>query len=200
MRRFPEPIQQLMAAFSRLPGVGPKTALRYVYHVLKQPSTEADLMARALQQLHSRTRLCPECFAYTETETCEICHTSSRDRGLLCVVEESRDIATIESTDVYKGLYHVLGGLLNPMDGVTAETLRVRELLEHVRASSALTEIILALPSTIQGETTSLYLIKRLSEFPVRITRLARGLPVGASLEYADDVTLGSAIQGRQQT
>jgi recombination protein RecR len=116
------------------------------------------------------------------------------------VVEESRDIATIESTDVYKGLYHVLGGLLNPMDGVTAETLRVRELLEHVRASSALTEIILALPSTIQGETTSLYLIKRLSEFPVRITRLARGLPVGASLEYADDVTLGSAIQGRQQT
>jgi len=200
MRRFPEPIQHLMAAFARLPGVGPKTALRYVYYVLKQPEAEAELMARALQQLHHQIHICPECFTYTETEICDICKSSSRDRDLLCVVEESRDIATIESTGVYKGLYHVLCGLLNPMDGMTAETLHIRELFDRLRASSAVTEVILALPSTIQGETTTLYLSKRLAEFPLKITRLARGLPAGASLEYADDVTLGSAIQGRQQT
>lgn len=200
MRRFPEPIQHLMAAFARLPGVGPKTALRYVYYVLKQPAADAELMAHALQHLHGHIHVCPECFTYTETETCDICKNSLRDHSLLCVVEESRDIATIESTDIYKGRYHVLGGLLNPMDGITAETLHIRELLDRLRTSSAITEVILALPSTIQGETTTLYLSKRLSEFPVSITRLARGLPAGASLEYADDITLGSAIRGRQQT
>ena|SRR3989339_336690 len=200
MRRFPEPIQHLMAAFARLPGVGPKTALRYVYYVLKQPAADAELMAHALQHLHGHIHICPECFTYTETEICDICKNSSRDHNFLCVVEESRDIATIESTDVYKGCYHVLGGLLNPMDGITAETLHIRELIDRLRSSSTITEVILALPSTIQGETTMLYLAKRLSEFPIKITRLARGLPAGASLEYADDITLGSAICGRQQT
>lgn len=198
MRRFPDPIQNLVSAFSRLPGVGPKTALRYVYFLLKINKMDVESMARALRDLHEKINICPSCYTYTELEICEICQNEKRDRAQLCVVEVSRDIATIEATDEYNGYYHVLGGFLNPLDGATPETLRIRELLERLRDDSDVKEVILALSPTVQGETTMMYLQKQLVPRGVRVTRLARGLPIGASLEYADEITLGDAIKGRR--
>lgn len=197
MRKFPEPIQNLVAAFSRLPGVGPKTALRYVFYLLKQPKSDLDVMARALVALGEKVRVCDTCYTYTELETCEICRDQKRDPNLLCVVEESRDIATIESTDAYRGRYHVLGGVLSPIEGVTPNVLRIRELQERLDAHPEIQEIILACSPTVQGESTMLFLAKELQRHNKKITRLARGLPVGATLEYADEVTLGSALKGR---
>jgi len=132
MRRFPEPISNLVATFARLPGVGPKTALRYVYYLLKQPKADLDVMARALVQLGERIRVCSVCFTYTEQEVCDICQDPKRNRAQICVVEESRDISTIESTNVYTGLYHVLGGNLNPIEGMIPDTIRIRELKEKL--------------------------------------------------------------------
>ncbi|HBK35235.1 MAG: Recombination protein RecR [Candidatus Uhrbacteria bacterium GW2011_GWE2_40_58] len=198
MRRFPDPIQNLVSSFSRLPGVGPKTALRYVYSLLKQSKTDVEMMGVALQRLHQEIRICPNCFTYTEMEICDICQDQSRDHETICVIEESRDIATIEATDEYNGYYHVLGGVLNPLDGITPDTLRIRELIKKIQNDSRVKEILLALSPTIQGETTMMYLTKQLEPLNVRVTRLARGLPIGATLEYADEITLGDAIKERK--
>ena len=200
MRRFPDPIQNLVSAFSRLPGVGPKTALRYVYFLLKIPKTDVESMARTLHNLHAQITVCPSCFTYTELEKCEICQNEKRNRTQLCIVEESRDIATIEATDEYNGYYHVLSGVLNPLDGATPETLRIRELIEKLKTDERIQEVILALSPTIQGETTMMYLTKQMAAANVRVTRLARGLPIGASLEYADEITLGDALKGRRES
>ena len=199
MRRFPDPIQNLVSAFSRLPGVGPKTALRYVYFLLKQSKTDVELMGRALQKLHEDINICPSCFTYTELTVCEICQNEKRDHKILCVVEESRDISTIEATDEYNGYYHVLGGVLNPLDGATTETLRIKHLVTRIHEDDQIKEIILALSPTVQGETTMMYLTKQLNQLAVRVTRLARGLPIGATLEFADEITLGDAIKGRKE-
>lgn len=199
MRRFPEPITNLVAAFSRLPGVGPKTALRYVFYLLKQPKADVQIMAQALLNLKERTNVCARCYTYTERTHCEICENPKRQPQLLCVVEEPRDISTIESTGSYHGFYHVLGGTLNPIEGMTPETLRVRELKERLIATPEIEEIILAFSPTIHGETTMFYLQKQLSPFGKTMTRLARGLPVGATLEFADEVSLGEALQGRKK-
>ena len=198
MRRFPEPISNLVAAFSRLPGVGPKTALRYVYYMLKQPKSDLGVMARALIQLGERINVCKRCFMYTERELCDTCEDPKRDTSLICVVEESRDIATIEATNAYTGLYHVLGGNLNPIEGLTPDAIRIRQLHERLLKDSSIQEIILALSPTSHGETTIMYLTKRLAPLGRRITRLARGLPVGATLEFADEVTLGDAMKYRK--
>ncbi|MBT5808331.1 recombination protein RecR [Candidatus Uhrbacteria bacterium] len=198
MRRFPEPISNLVAAFSRLPGVGPKTALRYVYYMLKQPKSDLGVMARALIQLGERINVCTRCFMYTERELCDTCEDPKRDTSLICVVEESRDIATIEATNAYTGLYHVLGGNLNPIEGLTPDAIRIRQLHERLLKDSSIQEIILALSPTSHGETTIMYLTKRLAPLGRRITRLARGLPVGATLEFADEVTLGDAMKYRK--
>jgi recombination protein RecR len=197
MRKFPEPITNLVAAFARLPGVGPKTALRYVYYLLKQPKADLHVMARALLELGERIQTCSTCFTYTERALCEQCADTRRDVSMLCVVEEPRDISTIEATGVYHGLYHVLGGTLSPIEGITPETLRVRELVLRIQ-SGGTTEVILALSPTTQGETTILYLTKLLSPH-VQVTRLARGLPMGATLEFADEITLGDALKGRRK-
>lgn len=197
MRKFPEPITNLVAAFSRLPGVGPKTALRYVYYMLKQPKADLHVMARALLELGDKIQTCPTCFTYTERALCEQCTDIRRDQTILCVVEEPRDISTIESTNVYNGRYHVLGGTLNPIEGITPEALRIRELVQRIQAGE-ISEVILALSPTTQGETTILYLTKLLSPH-VPVTRLARGLPMGATLEFADEVTLGDALKGRKK-
>ncbi len=199
MRRFPEPIQNAAAALARLPGVGPKTALRYVFYLLKQPKADIDSVARALTTLGERTRTCARCFTYTAgTDACEVCADPRRDDSLLCVVEESRDIATMEATGAYKGRYHVLGGCLNPIEGVTPDVLRVRELEERVAAGPEVREIILAFSPHVQGETTILYLARRLAPHGRTVTRLARGLPIGATIEYADEITLGDAFKGRR--
>lgn len=199
MRRFPEPISNLVAAFARLPGVGPKTALRYVFYLLSQPKFDLEVMARALTQLGERIKTCPRCFTYTEAQMCEICQDPKRDASLLCVVEEARDISTIESTDQYHGLYHVLGGTLNPIEGMTPDTIRFRQLRERLEADPAVSEIILALSPTTQGEATILFLQKTLTPLGRSMTRLARGLPLGATLEFADEVTLGDAITSRRK-
>ena len=199
MRKFPEPIQNAVAAFSRLPGVGPKTALRFVYYLLRQPKNDLDVMAQTIVTLVERVGVCRTCFAYTDQkDLCEICTDMRRDRDVICVIEESRDIATIETTGAFRGLYHVLGGTLNPIEGITPEVLRIRELIERVSSSANVREVILALSPTVAGETTILYLSKQLAPLGRKITRLARGLPIGATLEYADEITLGDALKGRR--
>ncbi len=198
MRKFPEPISNLVATFSRLPGVGPKTALRYVFYLLKQPKAELQLMARALLNLGEHINVCPRCFTYTEFTMCSICQDPKRAQNVLCVIEEPRDIATIEATGFFTGLYHVLGGTLNPIEGMTPDALRVRELKERLTTDPHIQEIILALSPTIQGEATIMYLQKQLAPLGKTVSRLARGLPVGATLEFADEVSLGDALSGRK--
>lgn len=198
MRKFPEPISNLVAAFSRLPGVGPKTALRYVYYLLKQPTSDLDVMARALVALGEKVKVCGSCFMYAESESCEICRDPRREANILCVVEESRDIATIEATDAYHGRYHVLGGVLSPIEGVTPSVLRIRELEERIESHPEIEEIILACSPTVQGESTMLFLKNQLERHQRKITRLARGLPIGATIEFADEVTLEGAFKGRR--
>jgi recombination protein RecR len=199
VRRFPEAIQNAVAAFARLPGVGPKTALRFVFYLLRQPKGESAAFARALLALGEQVEVCKRCGTYAESEICHICADAQRDGRLLCVVEEARDIATLESTGLYRGRYHVLGGTLNPLEGMTAEALRIRELEARLAAEPEISELILALSPTSSGETTMLLLAKRLAPAGKKITRLARGLPTGASLEYADEVTLGDALRGRRE-
>ncbi len=199
MRRFPEPISNLVAAFARLPGVGPKTALRYVFYLLSQPTFDLEVMARALIQLGERIKTCPRCYTYTEQELCEICQDPRRDASLLCVVEEARDISTIEATGMYNGFYHVLGGTLNPIEGMTPDTIRYRQLRERLASEPNIQEVILALSPTTHGEATIMFLQKSLAPLGRSLTRLARGLPLGATLEFADEVTLGDAIQSRKK-
>ncbi|MBI4599269.1 recombination protein RecR [Candidatus Uhrbacteria bacterium] len=201
MRRFPEPIQNLVSAFMRLPGVGPKTALRYVFALLKMSKYDVTQMARLMQELSERIAVCRECFSYTEGRNiCEYCSDPKRDPRLLCVVETSRDISTIENTDAFAGKYFVLGGTLNPMEGMTPDVLNVHPLLQKISASPALEEIILGFSPDVHGEMTMLYLTKQLRPLERKITRLARGLPTGASIEFADEVTLGDALRGRRET
>lgn len=199
MRRFPEPIQNAAAAFSRLPGVGPKTALRYVFYLLRQPKADIESVARSLLTLADRIRVCTRCFTYTAgADLCEICADARRDKTVLCVVEEPRDISTMEATDVFKGHYHVLGGTLNPIEGITADVLRVKELEDRLVADPGIKEVILAFSPNVQGETTIMFLSKRLGGLNRSVTRLARGLPMGATIEYADEITLGDALKGRR--
>ena len=198
MRRFPEPIQNLVANFSRLPGVGPKTALRYVFHLLRSPKGDLEAFARALTNLE-RIKTCSTCFTYTEKECCRICSDSRRHDHTLCVVSEPRDIPTIEATEMFDGYYHVLGGTLNPIEGITPEVLNVKPLLERLK-DNKIEEVILAFSPDVQGETTILYLTKHIKPLNKKVTRLARGLPLGADLEFADEITLGDAITGRRET
>lgn len=199
MRKFPEPIQNLAGALTRLPGVGPKTALRYVFALLQLPKEELLQTSNLIRELGEKVRLCPSCFSYTQGEFCDICKDPRRDPSLLCVVETSRDISTIEATDVYHGKYFVLGGVLNPIEGLTPEVLRVQPLFKKLRENEKIKEIILAFSPDVHGETTIMYLTKQLINFDKRITKLARGLPAGASLEFADEITLGDALKGRKE-
>ena len=199
MRHFPEAIKNATASLSRLPGVGPKTALRYVYFLLKLSKSDLEIIAKTITDLSNKIKICDQCFAYTENDRCEICQNPKRNQSILCVVEESRDIATIEATNFYSGLYHVLGGALNPIEGITPDVLKIKELIEKIKNNPEIKEVILALSPDIHGETTIMYLTKQLNNLNIKITRLARGLPMGASLEYADEVTLGDALKGRHE-
>ncbi len=199
MRKFPGPIQNLVASLTRLPGVGPKTALRYVYALMRLPASERKRLAQTIENLN-HIRECPTCFTHTEKNICEICSDEKRDKTKLCIVSEARDISTIEATEAYHGHYFVLGGTLNPLEGSTPETLHVRELMEHIDQRSEISEIILAFSPDVNGETTILYLSRKLKDKNKKVTRLARGLPMGADIEYADEVTLGDALLGRRET
>lgn len=198
MRRFPAPIHNAVAALSKLPGVGPKTALRYVFALLRLQNHERSQVAHAVAALQ-HVQVCKTCFTYAEKITCEICSDAKRPNDILCVVAESRDIATIEATDAYRGRYFVLGGTLNPIEGMTPEMLNVAKLMERIEAHPEITEVILAFSPDVHGETTIMYLSRRLKTLGRRSTRLARGLPMGADIEYTDEVTLGDALLGRRE-
>lgn len=199
MRRFPTPIHNVVAALSRLPGVGPKTALRYTFALLRFSSHELGVIGNAIANLKN-VQTCTECFTYTETPICGICTDEKRQISPLCVVAESRDIATIESTGAFHGKYFVLGGRLNPIDGDTPEALNVQNLINKIEVNPDIKEIILAFSPDVHGETTIMYLSRKIKQLGRRSTRLARGLPMGADIEYTDEVTLGDALLGRRET
>jgi len=191
-------VQRLIDEFARLPGIGPKSASRLTFYLLRATDNQALDLSVALQELKERTRLCSVCFNITEDDPCPICEDEARDAHLVCVVEEPLDVLAIERSRAYGGRYHVLHGAISPVEGIGPEDLRVAELVQRV-AQGQFKEIILATNPTLEGESTALYLQRRLAEYGVRMTRLARGLPVGGDLEYTDEITLGRALEGRQE-
>ncbi len=197
MSEGPAPLGRLVAELSRLPGIGQRTAQRLAFHILRADDEEAARLAEAIREVKEKVGLCEVCFNLAEGPRCRICEDATRDRSMVCVVEEPGDVIPIERTHEYRGLYHVLGGALSPIDGVDPEDLRIAELLRRVDDSGEVREVLLATNPTTTGEATALYIAERLRG-KVEVTRLASGLPVGADLEHADEVTLGKALAGRQ--
>ena len=193
----PEPIARLIEAFHKLPGIGPKSAQRLAYHVLRAPREEAEALAIAVRDVKERIALCSSCCNITEANPCTYCSDGRRDGSVVCVVEQPLDILALERAGGFRGRYHVLHGVLNPMDGIGPEHLHIRELLERLK-SGEVQEVIMATNPSLEGEATAMYLQRLVGPLGVRVTRLARGLPSGADLEYTDDVPLSRAIEGRQ--
>ena len=193
MQVAPEPVARLIEEFSRLPGIGPKTASHLTFFLLRSPTEQAASLAEALSQMRERIIFCSTCFNITEESPCPICQDEGRDRSLICVVEEPLDVLAIERTREYRGLYHVLHGTISPMEGIGPEDLKIRELITRLQAERV-EEVILATNPSLEGEATAMYLHRQLVPLGVRVTRLARGLPVGGDLEYADQVTLARAL------
>ena len=194
---FARPLAELIAELERLPGVGPKSAQRLAYHLLRVTDAEANRLADSIKNAKQKLRFCERCQNISELSVCEICSDPKRDPTVICVVSEARDIAAVERVNEYKGLYHVLHGLLSPMDGIGPEQLKVKELL--ARLGGDMTEIILATNPTIEGDATALYLAKLLKPIGIKVTRLAHGMPVGGELDYADSATLLSALEYRRE-
>src|ERR1700704_1531250 len=192
-----EPIARAVEAFATLPGIGPKTAQRLTFHLLRQPAETVKNLAEAILHMQESVHFCSVCGNVTDVEPCSICCSDHRDRSTICVVEDPLAVITLERTRIYKGLYHVLHGALDPLHGVTVEDLKIEELVKRVQADST-QEVILATNPNVEGDTTAGYLERRLAPLGVRVTRLARGLPVGGDLEYTDEVTLARALEGRR--
>jgi len=193
-----EAVYKLIQEFNKLPGIGPKSAQRLTYYLLRASEEQTRLLAEALLSLKQETRLCPICFNVTDSDPCLICRNDQRDRGKICIVEQPQDILALEHTRIYNGLYHVLHGAISPTEGVGADDVRIKELLNRLQDGSV-DEVILATNPNLEGEQTAMYLNRLISPLGIRVTRLARGLPFGTELEYADDVTLTRAIEGRQE-
>ncbi len=193
-----EPIQKLIQELNKLPGIGPKSAQRLAYHLLRAPEEQARLLADAILSVKQEITLCSVCFNVTAADPCLICRSEQRDRSKICIVEQPQDILALEHTRVYKGLYHVLHGAISPTEGIGTNDIRIKELLERLN-DSHVEEAILATNTNLEGEQTALYLNRLISPLGIKVTRLARGLPFGTELEYADDVTLTRAIEGRQE-
>jgi len=191
-------VQRLIDELNRLPGVGPKSAQRLALHILRASQEDVDRLAAAMQEVKDKVSFCRTCFNLAEGMLCPVCSDPGRDASTVCVVEEVKDLAALERTAEYKGRYHVLGGCISPLDGVGPEDLRVRELLERVR-SEGVHEVILATSPTVEGEATAMYVSGLLRPLGLRVTRIASGLPVGGDLDYADEVTLGRALEGRRE-
>jgi recombination protein RecR len=191
-----ESVEQLANNFAKLPGIGRKTAHRLALHVLKLTREEVAGIAQSLIDVKDKVRYCTICCNITELEVCNICSSTKRDRAAICVVQEPNDVMAIEKTSEFKGLYHVLGGALSPLDGITPDDLRVKELLQRT-AQNTIEEVILALNPNVEGEATTIYLSRLLKPLGMKVTRIARGLPVGSDLEFADEATLSRAIEGR---
>lgn len=197
MQIVPPSVERLITELGKLPGVGPRTAERLAFHLLKNEPARASALGAAVDGLHAGVRTCRTCFNFSEGEECNVCLSPKRTHSIVAVVEEPFDVVAIEKTGFHQGLYHVLGGVISPIDGVGPERLEVASLIERVRAGDV-TEVILATNPSLEGESTAMYIRTQLEPFPVTLTRLARGLPVGGDLEYADQITLGRALQGRQ--
>lgn len=198
MAMFEGPIQDLVDELGRLPGVGPKSAQRIAFHLLKVPTDDALRLAKAIIEVKERAVLCATCFNVSMSEQCSICADPRRDASKVCVVEDPRDIVAVERTREFSGRYHVLGGALNPIEGVGPEQIRVHELLSRID-TEGITEVILCTNPNLEGDTTAMYLARLLKPLGLSVTRIASGLPVGGDLEYADELTLGRALEGRRE-
>lgn len=194
----PAPVARLIEEFHKLPGVGPKSAQRLTYYLLRMPAAEARALAEAILDVKERITFCSLCQNVTDSDPCRICVSERRDRSTICVVEEPLDILALERSGSYQGLYHVLHGAISPMDGIGPEELKIEQLMGRLK-SGEVSEVILATNPNLEGEATAMYLTRLLRPLAVKVTRLARGLPVGGDLEYADDVTLTRAMEGRQE-
>ncbi len=197
MSLTPGPVGRLIEELSRLPGIGPKTASRLTFFMLRAPEAQVLALADAVRGLREGTVFCSTCYNIAEQSPCPVCANPERDRGVICVVEEPLDVLAIERTRRFKGLYHVLHGALSPVDGIGPDELKMRELLERVRAGGV-REVLMATNPTMEGDATAMYLARQLAPLGVRVTRLAMGLPVGGDLEYTDEITLGEALDGRR--
>ena len=195
---YAAPVQDLIDELGRLPGVGPKSAQRIAFYLLKLPKEDALRLARVIGEVKERIAFCARCFNIAEGDECTICRDARRDPSVLCVVEEPRDVIAVEKTQEYRGRYHVLQGAISPIEGIGPEQLRVRELLARVEAEEV-KEVILCTNPNLEGEATAMYLARLLGPLGVRTTRIASGLPVGGDLEYADELTLGRALEGRRE-
>ena len=193
-----EPIARLVEEFNKLPGIGPKSAQRLTYHLLRAPGEQAEALAEAIRAVKEKLSLCSICLNITDSDPCPICRDTERDHTTICVVEEPIDILPLERTKKFNGLYHVLHGVIAPADGTGPEELKIKELLSRLNGD-LVTEVILATNPNLEGETTSMYLQRLVAPLGIRVTRLARGLPYGGDLEYADDVTIARALEGRQE-
>ena len=191
------PLARLIDELSKLPGVGPKTAQRLAYHILRASNGDAESLAAAVRSVKTDLRYCGTCFNIAESDPCAVCESDERDRRLVCVVEEPLDVLAIERTNLFRGVYHVLHGAISPVNGVRPDDLRIRELGVRVRAGG-IEELILATNPNLEGEATGMYIAQSLADTGVKVTRLARGLPIGGDLEYADELTVGRALEGRR--
>ena len=194
---YTKPLAQLIEFFQKFPGVGPKSAQRMAFHLLKMPLGEVQRFSQILVDAKENIHYCSTCFNMSASDPCEICTDTRRDNSVICVVAETKDLIAIEKTREYKGLYHVLQGTLSPLDGIGVEDIRIKELLTRV-ADENVKEVILALSPSVEGEATSLYITKLIKPFNIKVSRIAFGLPVGSDLEYADEITLAKAIEGRR--
>lgn len=200
MQVTPAPVTKLIDEFSRLPGIGPKTASRLTFYLLRHPAERTLSLAEALRELHQKVLFCSQCFNIAESDPCVICSDVQRDRAMICVVEAPLDVLAIERTGAYHGLYHVLHGHIAPTEGIGPEDLKIAELIERVRSSEVeITELIIATNPNLEGEATARYILRQFEGKPLKITSLARGLPIGGDLEYADEITLSRALSGRSQ-
>ena len=191
-------IERAVTEIAKLPGIGKKTALRLVLHLLKSDEEDSTELASAIVELRKNIRYCSKCHNISDDEICSICNSHRRDPSIICVVEDTQNVLAIENTSQYQGVYHVLGGIISPIDGVGPEDLNVQSLIERVsQANGSIQEVILALSPTMEGDTTSFYLSKKLTEFNIKISTIARGVPIGGELEYADEITLGRSIVTR---
>lgn len=195
---YPKAIASLIEQFQKFPSIGPKSAQRMAFYLLRMPMVDVENFAKAMIDAKTNTRTCDICFNLSAQSPCEICSSTTRDRSVICVVSETKDLIAIEKTNEFKGLYHVLQGLISPIDGIGADDIRIKELLNRL-TNEEVKEIILALSPSVEGEATSLYLTKLIKPFGIKVSRIAFGLPVGADLEYADEMTIAKAIEGRRE-
>ena len=195
---YAKPLAKLVGEFEKLPGIGPKSAQRLAFHILRMSEDNAQGLASAIIEVKHSIKLCPVCYNYTDQERCDICSDAKRDRSLLCVVAEPRDVVAMEKTNEFRGVYHVLGGVISPMDGIGPEMLKIRELVNRVNEDEV-REVVLATNPTIEGDTTSMYVAGLLKPLGVKVTRIAHGMPVGGDMDYADQATLIQALQWRRE-